>query len=334
MTSLRAHLRESDDHGRLPFHPECPRCRERLIGVLPDDAIVSRRMQALVAAGVLALSSGTPTTVLAAEPDEEQEGVAAPEGVAGDLVVSADFDPGGGSTELSFEPAPAPQANAAPDAVEDVDAGPVEPEPATDVEVPVVDLGDGSGTPVTAAPPPAPPAAPAPAPASVPAAEAPTPAEPVRESRAKRRERERPRRAAPAPRAEPVSAAAPVTYTTTTAEPDTTTTVEPDTTTTVEPDTTTTVEPDTTTIVEPAQTQPAPSPQPVAPRGRPARRGDRFHVVRPGESLWSIARDLQGRDASVAAVSREVNRLWELNKRRIGTGDPDLLIAGTRLTLR
>jgi nucleoid-associated protein YgaU len=59
----------------------------------------------------------------------------------------------------------------------------------------------------------------------------------------------------------------------------------------------------------------------------------RSHVVQPGESLWSIARTLLGSDASPAQIAREVNRLWELNKDRIGTGDPDLLKVGTRLTL-
>ena len=61
---------------------------------------------------------------------------------------------------------------------------------------------------------------------------------------------------------------------------------------------------------------------------------DRFHVVRPGESLWSIADALLGRHASVARIAREVNRLWELNSDRIGTGDPDLLRVGTKLALR
>ena len=56
-------------------------------------------------------------------------------------------------------------------------------------------------------------------------------------------------------------------------------------------------------------------------------------AVSPGESLWSIARTLLGSDASPAQIAREVNRLWELNKDRIGTGDPDLLKVGTRLTL-
>jgi hypothetical protein len=65
-----------------------------------------------------------------------------------------------------------------------------------------------------------------------------------------------------------------------------------------------------------------------------ATRGERFHIVRPGESLWSIAKAQLAPDASVAAVAREVNRLWELNETRIATGSPDLLIAGTRLVLR
>jgi nucleoid-associated protein YgaU len=60
----------------------------------------------------------------------------------------------------------------------------------------------------------------------------------------------------------------------------------------------------------------------------------RYRVVRPGESLWSIARDLLGRGASMGQVAREVNRLWEMNEDRIATGDPDLLRIGTKLRLR
>jgi hypothetical protein len=56
-------------------------------------------------------------------------------------------------------------------------------------------------------------------------------------------------------------------------------------------------------------------------------------VVLRGESLWSIAGDLLGDGASPARVAREVNRLWQLNDDRIGTGDRDLLMAGTKLEL-
>jgi hypothetical protein len=64
------------------------------------------------------------------------------------------------------------------------------------------------------------------------------------------------------------------------------------------------------------------------------RPGDRSHVVRQGESLWSIAKDALGGHASSARVAAEVDRLWELNRATIGTGDADVLPVGTRLTLR
>jgi nucleoid-associated protein YgaU len=66
----------------------------------------------------------------------------------------------------------------------------------------------------------------------------------------------------------------------------------------------------------------------------PLTAGDPTHVVRRGESLWSIASDVLGDGASVASVAQEVNRLWQLNEDRIGSGRPDVLYAGTRLRLR
>ena len=68
--------------------------------------------------------------------------------------------------------------------------------------------------------------------------------------------------------------------------------------------------------------------------GRIAKPGDRTHTVLRGESLWAIASDLLGRDDSPARVAREVHRLWQLNRDRIGTGDADLLLVGTTLLLR
>jgi nucleoid-associated protein YgaU len=59
----------------------------------------------------------------------------------------------------------------------------------------------------------------------------------------------------------------------------------------------------------------------------------RTHVVRQGECLWSIAHDQIGQDANPAQVARLVNRLWNLNRERIGTGEPDLLMVGTELRL-
>jgi nucleoid-associated protein YgaU len=58
------------------------------------------------------------------------------------------------------------------------------------------------------------------------------------------------------------------------------------------------------------------------------------YTVRPGDSLWSVARRLIGGSASAGQIAREVNRLWELNSERIGTGDPNMLHVGTVLRLR
>jgi nucleoid-associated protein YgaU len=62
--------------------------------------------------------------------------------------------------------------------------------------------------------------------------------------------------------------------------------------------------------------------------------GGDTYTVRPGDSLWSIARRLLGKGASPADIAREVDRLWELNRERIATGDPDLLMVGTKLRLQ
>jgi LysM domain len=60
----------------------------------------------------------------------------------------------------------------------------------------------------------------------------------------------------------------------------------------------------------------------------------RFHVVRPGESLWSIAKRLLDPGASDSEIALEVRRLWQVNAERIGTGDPSLLRVGVRLRVR
>jgi nucleoid-associated protein YgaU len=313
MASLTAHLRRPDDHDRLGFHPECPICRsERLSGAPPLDAIVGRRNQALLAASVLALSTATPSAALAAGPDHETEGTTAPELVANDPVQPAPaFDPGGQSTELTVDVAPPPEAIAVPDA--SGDTAPLEQEPAMDEVAPVADAGD---TPAVEQQEPAPAAEPVPPPpAAEPVAPTPPPTPPAQQAPAVTHQ-EPQVETSPPPRAterptrvtQPKKAPAPAPA------------VAP-------------AQPPVQPVAAPAVAS-APVPVAQATHRAAAQPADRFHVVQRGESLWSIAKDVLGDDASVARIAREVNRLWELNSERIGTGEPDLVIPGTRIVLR
>lgn len=190
MASLRAHLREIDPHGRLAFHPDCPICREeRLIGAISSEGLISRRAQALIAAGVLATTGAAPATSIAAAPDQEQDGTATPQPSGGDNATSPNFDPGGDSTDLPFDASPAPQAQAPPDPG-NPDTAPLDQEPSADSGTPVADPGDGSQGPADGPPavapgqPPAatpdqPPASTQPGDTTSPSAPAPAPAPPV-----------------------------------------------------------------------------------------------------------------------------------------------------------
>src|SRR3954451_6024665 len=116
MASLTAHLREPGDHGRLPFHPACPVCSEqRLAGALPADALLTRRSQALLAAGVLAFSSVAPASVLAAEGDQVEVGTA-------DTRAVSDAAAGDDGPEASDEQSEDPAARTHPDPDADADA--------------------------------------------------------------------------------------------------------------------------------------------------------------------------------------------------------------------
>jgi hypothetical protein len=324
MPSLAAHFQDADAHDRLPFHPCCPICRQtRLTGTIVAGGIVSRRAQALLAAGLLAIPAVAPAAPAAAQ-DQEQEGTAAaPESAPSDSAGNPDFDPGGEATELPEVPAPVSEIEA-PAEVGTDDTAPVEEAPATNPDEAVVDSGDGSAalpvqqpaapeataspdTSVTAPTPtqtptettngaaPAPTAAPdAPAPAAAP----PTALAPEADERAERTPRRTPER--PARPASGEQRAAPAA--------------------------TVTAAPPTPTRVVPAAM--------TASHGDRAKPGDRTHVVLAGESLWAIASDLLGDEATPAQVAREVHRLWQLNRNRIGTGDSDLLMTGTELVLR
>jgi LysM domain len=311
MPSLTEHLRRPGDHGRLPFHPECPVClEERLAGKLPSDALLGPRTPALLAAGVLALSTAAPATALAQEPEQEQEGAVAPDPNAtdkyeGDLPVDAP------EPAPEWQETPDPDAGA-PDDVQPTDEAPAADAPADEVEPATV---QEPAEPPVDAPPPAVPEVPAPAPVEAPAPTGATPpAAPTSAPAAQlpigkassgpplKSFVEKPARNRPAPTAQ----SSPVAPAKTAAAVPTTPSAAAD-----------------TALVTVASS-----------RSHAARQGDREHVVAPGESLWSIAADLLGGDASVAQTAREVNRLWELNSDRIGTGNPDLLMAGTKLALR
>ena len=56
-------------------------------------------------------------------------------------------------------------------------------------------------------------------------------------------------------------------------------------------------------------------------------------TVKPGDSLWKIARAHLGAAASPESVYRLVVAIWNLNAAGIGTGDPNLIFAGDRLTI-
>ncbi len=71
-------------------------------------------------------------------------------------------------------------------------------------------------------------------------------------------------------------------------------------------------------------------PLPDRPAGAP--RGTRTHVVRPGESLWSIAAAQVPDPTDTAAVAARWHRIYETNRQAVGA-DPDLILPGLRLHL-
>lgn len=64
--------------------------------------------------------------------------------------------------------------------------------------------------------------------------------------------------------------------------------------------------------------------------------GSSVHVVKSGDSLWTVARqELGGTERPTnARIAREVDRLWSINAASVATGDRDLIYPGQRLKLR
>lgn len=308
MPALNAHLRDPDTHAYLAFHPGCPICHsERLSGTLTSAPLVSQRARAALATGVLAVSTVSPAATFAREPDTARDGTA-------DVTQPAGGDgadrPDGGARDRPQEAS---------------DNTPVD-EPSLETDDPIIDPDAG---PVAQNPRDQP--APLPSTSQLPAAEPAAQATPPTGA------------ASPADAATPADAASPA--------------VPP-----APPE----VALDSMTASAAVSTQPVlavrarvpkrtmkaraganaasqsaavaqgpgPAPTLLTPSADATTPGDRAHTVRAGESLWSIAGDHLGPGATPAQIAREVHRLWQLNADRIGTGDPDLLMIGTRLRLR
>lgn len=91
----------------------------------------------------------------------------------------------------------------------------------------------------------------------------------------------------------------------------------------------------------PAAPEPAEAPEgstaTTPPSGLPEKpvtlKGRRTYRVAAGDCLWTIAAAILPPTASDEQIAAEVERIWELNAQRIGTGDPNLIDVGTVLRL-
>jgi hypothetical protein len=278
--------------------------------------LACQRTQAAMLSVALALSTTVPAgAAFAQEPDQEREGAAPPEATLPDTSTDPDYDPSGEETDLPFDVG-TPRDGGDDDAD---DGAPVDAEPIQDLDIPAIPLDapttpapgtiDGSDEPVAPAEPapPTPQLAPAPDPATPP----PAAANPQPDSDRRAADRRSHKKGGKTPaRTRPVDrdGERPAVRVTFPAPP--------------------AVTPAPVAVTtEPVEAAPA------ADVSDPARPGSRTHTVELGESLWMIASDLLGPGATDAEIATRVDRIYQLNTERIGA-DPNVLIAGTVLTLR
>ncbi len=260
---------------------------------------VGRRALALALCAMLALGGISPGAAFAAEADSEGEG-GAPPGAAPEIEEAPEFEPGGEEAALEELPELAPEEEAG-GAEDEGEGPPVEVEPEVEAELPPVGeevISAVAGATREGEPQP---------PVEGTSAEGPTyEAVPPTSGTAVQNQTLSAPKAPPAPE-----------HTRGVAQ------------------TTSQAPPPAPAPEAPAPAVPRPAATPAEPES-PSRHlvGQRFHIVQAGESLWSIAEAILPDGASNAAIANEVHWLWRLNASRIGTGDPNVLMAGTRLRLR
>jgi hypothetical protein len=269
-----------------------------------------QRVLAALLAAMLALGGLLPGAAYAGEADSEGEGSAPPESVT-EPGEEPEFDPGGEDTALEGLPAVAGAPGG--DAEDTGEGEPVEAEPELDTEAPPPPAEPAGAVPEAVATDeePAPPQAPVEAPAETESESAPAPGYETTSPPPSTPIENRPLVAPPAPpQDEPEASEEPVPAVVSTGPPP-----------------------------APPSSEQTPAPRPVATTidrdggGRSLADRD-SHTVRPGECLWSIAEALLPAGAGNREITQEVQRLWQLNASRIGTGDPNMLPVGVELRLR
>ena len=93
------------------------------------------------------------------------------------------------------------------------------------------------------------------------------------------------------------------------------------------------VQPAPPTAPAPAQTHPDAPVRVASPAAGAPTAGGKLHVVRAGETLWSIAAQLLGDRATPEKIAALVDELWSLNASRVGSGNPDVIHTGDQLLL-